>query len=377
VNDGFAIFPEGDEGPVHCHGLAWGEDEMEADFRYRANNLFYVSMSDHLHDRGYVRAVQGAPMCSCVENMPIVSRSDCTEITAKEFYKFTFPKDYSGEISATLDYVDINFNACRAKQNNNLERFYERLRDEGRVSKAKYDRFRNTIVGDHKCSAAIGDLLFEKGLKTSAPEYEGWTILYGRGSMISSETQPDLWKTIDEGSYVRRICKSCSQNSHKDITYKRLTSGGEIDFRDMFLGNWFSDPAGDGKNIRGTDFNLFSSFEDAKENQSPWNFCNYNDGGIGFPRDCGPNGGVGGEWNSMRRGGETDFAFYLWTGGEIAESESDACEDTEGFTNGANHGCESYEKLWCENGAAKAGFEWTLGEQYRYPENNCCVCGKL
>merc|ERR1712039_314212 len=117
VNDGFAIFSDADEGPVHCHGLAWGEDEMEADFRYRANNLFYVSMSDHLHDRGYVRAVQGAPMCSCVENMPIVSRSDCTEITAKEFYKFTFPDDYSGEISATLDYVDINFNACRAKQN--------------------------------------------------------------------------------------------------------------------------------------------------------------------------------------------------------------------------------------------------------------------
>ena len=69
VNDGFAIFPNDKEGPVHCHGLAWGKDEIEADFRYRANNLFYVSMSDHLHDRGYVRNVQGAPMCGCVEHV--------------------------------------------------------------------------------------------------------------------------------------------------------------------------------------------------------------------------------------------------------------------------------------------------------------------
>ena len=164
VDDGFAIFPDSVEGPVHCHGFAWGEDETEADFRYRANNLFYVSMSDHLHDRGYVRNVQGAPMCGCVEHMPIVSRSDCTEITAKEFFKFIFPADYSGDIQIFLNYVDLNFNACRASKNNNLQRFVERLRNEGRLSKAIYDKFRNTVVGDNQCDNAIRDLLFDKGL---------------------------------------------------------------------------------------------------------------------------------------------------------------------------------------------------------------------
>jgi len=321
VDDGVAIFPGSDEGPVHCHGLAWGEDEDEADYRYRANNLFYVSMSDHLHDRGYVRSVQGAPMCGCVEHMPIVSRSDCTEITAKEFYKFTFPADYSGELTASIDYVDINFNACKAKQNNNLERFVERLRDEGRLSKSKYSKFRETVVGDHQCSGAIQDILFEKGYKYQAEEYEGWSILYGRGSMISAKTQPDLWKQVDEGSYIRRVCKSCSQDSHKDVIYKRLTPKGDIDFRGLFLKNWFSDPEGDGKNIRGQDFNLFSSFDKAENNVDAWKFCNYNDNGIGFPRDCGPNGFVGGEWNSMSRGGETDFAFYLYTGDAVEEEE--------------------------------------------------------
>merc|ERR1719410_383760 len=111
VDDGFVLFPENTEGPIHCHGLAWGEDETEADFRFRANNLFFVSMSDHLHDRGYVRAVQGAPMCACVEDMPIVSRSDCTEIHATEFYKFTFTFQPEPTFNVAVTYTEIDFNA--------------------------------------------------------------------------------------------------------------------------------------------------------------------------------------------------------------------------------------------------------------------------
>jgi len=89
--------------------------------------------------------------------------SDCTEITAKEFFKFYFPANYSGHIEATLDYVDIDFNACRASKNNNLERFVQRLRDEGRLSRQIYDKFRNTVVGDNQCNNAIRDLIFDKG----------------------------------------------------------------------------------------------------------------------------------------------------------------------------------------------------------------------
>ena len=42
-----------------------------------------------------------------------------------------------------------------------------------------------------------------------------------------------------------------------------------------------------------------------------WKFCNYNDNGIGFPRDCGKNGAVGGQWNSLKRGGHK----VTWTKG--------------------------------------------------------------
>merc|ERR1711862_87375 len=147
----------------------------------------------------------------------------------------------------------------------------------------------------------IEDLLFEKGYKHEAPAPAGWTMLYGRGSMISAASFPKLWQNIDAGSYIRRICKSCLRSSHQDIIYKRLTSKGEIDFKDLFLSNWFSDPDGAGKNIRGVDFNLFSSFENAKNDKNQWQFCNYNDDGVGFPRECGPLGRSINEWNSMSK----------------------------------------------------------------------------
>jgi len=313
VNDGFTLFHGDDEGPVNCRGFAWGEDENEPDFRYRANNLIYVSMIDNLRSRGYVRAVQGAPMCACTEKMPIVSRADCTEIKATEFYKFTFHASKSKHVQVSLDYAHVDFNSCQASKNNNFQHYYERLVNEGRISRNKYDKFRETIVGDNMCPSAITNLIFEKGYKYQAQEYEGWTQLYGRGMLISPETNPELWNQIDEGSYVRRICKSCSNDFHKDIIYKRLTPKGEIDFENLFLSNWYSDPAGSGKNVRDSDFNLFSSIHDAQNNENPWSYCNYNSNGIGFPRDCGPTERVVNEWNSMSKGGETDFAFYLYT----------------------------------------------------------------
>ena len=135
-----------------------------------------------------------------------------------------------------------------------------------------------------------------------------WTLLHKRGSTKLGKTSENLWMSINKGSYVRRICHSCSRNSHKEIIYKRLSSKGGIDFRDLLLDNWH-----DCINILGLDFNLFSTFADAKNDQNPWSWCSYNIAGIGFPRDCGPSGWGGENWNSLSREGETDFAYYLLT----------------------------------------------------------------
>jgi len=63
------------EGPIHCHGLGWADDVNDASSVYKGNNLFFISMYDHMRNRGYVRNIPGAPMCGCVEQVgpiPIV-----------------------------------------------------------------------------------------------------------------------------------------------------------------------------------------------------------------------------------------------------------------------------------------------------------------
>jgi len=163
VAGGFSIFPDNKEGPIHCHGFAWSKSDDAAMTRYKANNLFYVSMYDHMYTRGYVRAVPGAPMCGCAEDMPIVSRADCTEMDIEETWRFHHVAGVG--FSVSLRDVDIAYNACQGANNNNndLEAYIERLVDEGEFKENHFERIKQNIVGDGNCDAAIANLLAEKG----------------------------------------------------------------------------------------------------------------------------------------------------------------------------------------------------------------------
>merc|ERR550525_655444 len=70
-------------------------------------------------------------------------------------------------------------------------------------------------------------------------------------------------------------------------------------------------------NILNEDFELYSSLADLQAETNKWTSCNYDDNGIGFPRDCGPNGLQSGQCNSKTRGGR-DVAFYV-----VADLEED------------------------------------------------------
>ena len=106
--------------------------------------------------------------------------------------------------------------------------------------------------------------------------------------------------------------KNPNRNSapHRLIVYKRLTSVNDVDMWDLFTLNWFSSKRGK-KNDMKKDFQLFSNYDDAKNNRNPWKFCNYDDPGVGFPRDCGPNGGVGGQWMSMKH--KRGYGWENWS----------------------------------------------------------------
>lgn len=175
VRDGFSIFgdlktgSENIEGPVHCHGLVWGDDPLQADNVYKGNLLFYVSMYDHMTQRGYVRNIPGAPMCSCAENMPVVTRSDCTQIAASEATTFTYDADEGAAASVYIK--DLNFNACQGVDaNNNLEERARQLVKDNKLSSEKRAALQQVLVGSGagKCNAAIEKFLGEKGIQRTS-----------------------------------------------------------------------------------------------------------------------------------------------------------------------------------------------------------------
>jgi uncharacterized protein (DUF1501 family) len=59
-------------------------------------------------------------------------------------------------------------------------------------------------------------------------------------------------------------------------------------------------------------FDIYSSLADALAEENAWTYCNGNDKGIGFPRDCGPTGYHAGQWNSLESGQwDIMYAVYL------------------------------------------------------------------
>mmetsp|Transcript_26364 Transcript_26364/g.60270 ORF Transcript_26364/g.60270 Transcript_26364/m.60270 type:complete len:230 (+) Transcript_26364:659-1348(+) len=175
TDGGFALYP-GDnadgEGSIHCHGLAWGDDDYDIESRYKGNNIFYVSMYDHLYTRGYARNVPGAPMCGCLDKMPVVSRSDCTQVDVTELWVATFTPS-NGTSSSSFDLkldeengVSIAFNACRgARRNNDLESYYHRLFNEGRATGEELAEVRRNLVGNRNCEQSIDNFVVTQGFE--------------------------------------------------------------------------------------------------------------------------------------------------------------------------------------------------------------------
>jgi len=168
VAGGFAIFPNETEGSSHCHGMAWSSDLTATDARYRGNNLFYISMYDHLSQRGYVREVPGAPMCGCINQMPVVSRADCTEMDITETYEVTFKKN--GRMYANIIDTAIEFNACRDADGNangnDLENYLKYLNVDDATIK-QYLVGPNNNDEPSNCPGAINDFLTDKGITSN------------------------------------------------------------------------------------------------------------------------------------------------------------------------------------------------------------------
>merc|ERR1712232_177533 len=299
------------EGAIHCHGFAWSNDPYDFTSRYKANNLFYVSMYDHLHQRGYAKETPGAPMCACAEQMPTATRSDCTQIDVDETYKVTF-SEKDDNYSASLIDIEIDFNSCQGKnnRNNDLAAYVRRLVDEGKITADQRYALSEYLVENNNCPMATSYHMESKhGLTTGYDAGDQWELISGKDAFDYNNVGNGLFATLYEEAPHKifyRVCATCAE-SHKHIYYKRLTEPPEG--YDLFnaLKNSFSNQ----NNVMGVDFNLYSTFEDAINDTNQWTHCTHHNH-VGMPSECGPTERTFDQWSRMFwPSGKQDVAIYI------------------------------------------------------------------
>jgi len=135
------------------------------------------------------------------------------------------------------------------------------------------------------------------------------TEVFSKGDFGELNVGKDKFNELARKTGVlRRVCNDCHAD-YQNIVYVRLVGIETFDYYDNMLITW-----SDKDNKLGTDFQLYSSMDDAIAGANPWKYCNYNDYGwqIGFPRDCGPNGGRGWQWTSFKHTGtKKDYVYYV------------------------------------------------------------------
>jgi len=170
----FTPYPRNAEEAIHCHGFAWGDDENDPISQLKMNVYFYVAMHDHMYSRGYVERITDdtAFMCGCVEDMPVVTRSDCSQVRAKFNLRLirdesndhrlsVVPDDMTGAIGGVvsdLDVLEVTFAACRGlrpdgdtgnlvMRNNDLAAHARQLNLEDKLSDDKLEKIFETLAG--------------------------------------------------------------------------------------------------------------------------------------------------------------------------------------------------------------------------------------
>jgi len=215
-------YPSESEDDIHCHGVAWADEDGDFTNQLKFNNLFYVSLYDHMYQRGYVENVvdvDEVPMCACMEDMGItVSRSDCTQIDASLTFTIKYDVDNNYELSAIPgDDLEIEFNSCQGinpgngnAQGNDLASYVHRLNQEGKISDETQSEIFDTLVGyanpgDNENEEACIDAYEASDFGVSVERYqfpETQTGEFVHGICVHSSKYASAFSTDDELKYV-------------------------------------------------------------------------------------------------------------------------------------------------------------------------------
>jgi len=289
VNRGYGVY---DTQQAYCVGFSWLSD-VEDD--YKGNLLADISYNNLLAN-GMKKNVPGAPMCGCIEKMPEVTNAACRTVSVTGETYSVESASLIIQTGGTVTFSDCSGGDLLASYSGNTE---------------QREALSKKLVGTCDKEASFNHHLYKVEATSlySDPDPADWVKVAGQGTdYVPHKGFDEAGKAARDVEFralfdacpkciIYRKCPTCAE-SHRHIYYKRITDvPDDFDFLDLFLNNWFNAPA----NVLNTDFELYSTYEDALAGTNKWMYCNYNDGGVGFPRDCGPIAKTDCQWNSHTR----------------------------------------------------------------------------
>lgn len=165
VADGYSIYGDSHEGAVNCHGFAWGTDSGSISSALKGNALYKVGFLDGLYKNMNVEQVPGAPMCGCMDRMPVVTNASCTKVTDVSS-KVTIKHSSASGFSSVFTGGTIVYSPCSDDDaSNNLKSYYKTLVGDTSADAAYID---TRLVGEGNCHGAINGFLDRKGLIKTA-----------------------------------------------------------------------------------------------------------------------------------------------------------------------------------------------------------------
>ena len=154
-----------------------------------------------------------------VEQMPTVSRCDCTQVDLTETVKITYDPDADADapFQTELTHVHVDFNACQGikNRNNDLWAYIAKLYYQGDVTNRQFGQA-GRIITDNGCDEATSYKLLAKGLTTGYDhDVSKWTYVAGRDRMFLHDhygkqafarvLRPDS----DHYGIIYRVCADC------------------------------------------------------------------------------------------------------------------------------------------------------------------------
>jgi hypothetical protein len=312
TESGVALFPDESEGPANCMGFTWKENEVSD--LYKGNLLFEVAMRHGLKNNGYTRSVPHAPMCACVEQMPYVSHADCTDIESNNSWSVSQDSE-SGLFSLSLSSANIVFNDCNGQ---GLAAHYEAVHENDSISDRISDcsNFESKIESNHGLKKELNVKWVKVAGKGNYADLSLNEQNVDEGVQLSSMTRDEFEAVWAQSSLqiLARKCQFCKELG-KLMFYKRYDENGlppnvdilhdvKEEFKSYENSEW------------GSDWNLFSSLDDALLEKEPWlHFEDLRRNFVGFPSSKSgqhPNTRISNIYNTWNgRKGQKDVAFYV------------------------------------------------------------------